>query len=79
MVEGLIAEGKPLNVALEAVGMARSSYYYPPVSKRKPRALDEALVRAINKVHQGHAEFTINIPRWISCKRKNKNIVVRRQ
>jgi len=56
MVEGLIAEGKPLNVALEAVGMARSSYYYPPVSKRKPRALDEALVRAINKVRQGHAE-----------------------
>jgi len=56
LVEGLIAEGKPLNVALEAVGMARSSYYYPPVSKRKPRALDEALVRAINKVRQGHAE-----------------------
>jgi len=56
MVEGLIAEGKPLNVALEAVGMARSSYYYPSVSKRKPRALDEALVRAINKVRQGHAE-----------------------
>jgi len=56
LVEGLIAEGKPLNVALKAVGMARSSYYYPPVSKRKPRALDEALVRAINKVRQGHAE-----------------------
>jgi transposase InsO family protein len=56
MVEGLMTEGKPLKVALEAVGIARSSYYYPPVSKRKPRALDEALVRAINKVRQGHAE-----------------------
>ena len=56
MVGGLIAEGKPLKVALEAVGIAKSSYYYPPVRKRKPRALDEALVRAINKVRQGHAE-----------------------
>ncbi len=56
MVEGLISEGKPLNVALEAVGMARSSYYYQPVSKRKPRALDEALVEAIHEVRQGHAE-----------------------
>ncbi len=56
MVEELMTEGKPLKVALEAVGIAKSSYYYPPVSKRKPRALDEALVRAINKVRQGHAE-----------------------
>ena len=56
MVEGLIVEGKPLKVALEAVGMARSSYYYRPVRKRKPRALDDALVRAINEVRQGHAE-----------------------
>ncbi len=56
MVEGLMTEGKPLKVALEAVGMAKSSYYYPPVRKRKPKALDEALVRAINKVRQGHAE-----------------------
>ncbi len=56
MVEGLIAEGKPLKVALEAVGMAKSSYYYRLVGWRKPWALDEALVRAINKVRQGHAE-----------------------
>ncbi|MFC1894280.1 hypothetical protein ACFLYR_09785 [Chloroflexota bacterium] len=42
-------EGKPLKVALEAVGMARSSYYYRPVRKRKSRALDDALVRAINE------------------------------
>lgn len=28
MVEGLMMEGKPLKVALEAVGMAKSSYYY---------------------------------------------------
>ncbi len=56
LVEELMTEGKPFKVALEAVGMARSSYYYPPVSKRKPRALDEALVRAINKVRQGHAD-----------------------
>ena len=55
LVEGLIKEGKPLKVALEAVGMAKSSYYYPPIGRRKPRALDEALVRAINEVRQGHA------------------------
>ena len=56
MVEGLIVEGKPLKVALEAVGMARSSYYYRPVRKRKPHALDEMLVEAIHEVRQGHAE-----------------------
>ncbi len=56
MVEGLIAEGKPLKVALEAVGMAKSSYYYRSVEGRKPRALDETLVKAIKKVRQGHAE-----------------------
>jgi len=56
MVEGLIAEGKPMKVALKAVGMARSSYYYRPVRKRKPHALDEALVEAIHEVRQGHAE-----------------------
>ena len=54
-VEGLIEEGKPLKVALEAVGMAKSSYYYPLVGRRKPRALDEVLVRAINEVRQGRA------------------------
>ena len=56
MVEELMAEGKPLKVALEAVGMAKSSYYYRPARKRKPRALDEALVEAIHEVRQGHAE-----------------------
>ena len=52
----MIAQGKPWNVALAAVGMARSSYYYQPVSKRKPRAPDETLVRAIKEVRQRHAE-----------------------
>ncbi len=56
MVEGLIGEGKPLKVALEAVGMAKSSYYYRSVEERKPRALDGALVEAIKEVRQGHAE-----------------------
>jgi len=55
LVEGLIMEGKPLKVALEAVGIAKSSYYYRPIGRRKPRALDEALVRAINEVLKGHA------------------------
>ena len=50
MVEELMMEGKPLKVALEAVGMAESSYYYRSVGQRKPQALDEALVRAINEV-----------------------------
>jgi putative transposase len=49
-------EGSSLKVALEAVGMARSSYYYQAVRKRKLRALDKALVGAINEVRQGHAE-----------------------
>ena len=56
LVEGLKMEGKPLKVALEAVGMAKSSYYYRSVRKRKPRALDEALVKSINEARQGHAE-----------------------
>jgi len=56
LIEGLMAEGKPLKVALEAVGMARSSYYYQPVERKKPRSLDKALVRAIGEVRQGHAE-----------------------
>ncbi|HEX73642.1 MAG TPA: transposase [Dehalococcoidia bacterium] len=55
LVEGLVMEGKPLKVALEAVGMAKSSYYCRPIRRRKPRALDEVLVRAINDVRQGHA------------------------
>ena len=55
LVEGLIMEGKQLKVALEAAGMAKSSYFYRSAGWRKPRALDEALVRAINEVRQGHA------------------------
>jgi putative transposase len=55
MVKRLMMEGKPLKVALRAVGMAKSSYYYQPAGRRKPRALDETLVRAINEVRQGHA------------------------
>jgi hypothetical protein len=56
LVEGLMMEGSSLKAALEAVGMARSSYYYQAVRKRKLRALDKALVGAINEVRQGHAE-----------------------
>ena len=56
LVEGLRMEGKPLKIALEAVGMAKSSYYYQPLRKRKLRALDEALVESINEARQGHAE-----------------------
>jgi len=56
LVKGLKMEGKSLKIALEAVGMAKSSYYYQPVRKRKPRALDEALVKSINEARQGHAE-----------------------
>jgi putative transposase len=55
MVKGLMAEGETLKVALEAVGMASSSYYYRPIGQRKPRSLDTALVRAINEVRRGHA------------------------
>ena len=56
MVERLMMEGKPLKVALEAVGMAKSSYYYRPARKRKPQTLDEALVKAIHEILKGHAE-----------------------
>jgi transposase InsO family protein len=56
MAEELMATGKSLKVALGAVGMAKSSYYYRSVGQRKPRSLDEALVRAIKEVREGHAE-----------------------
>ncbi len=56
MTEELMATGKSLKVALEAVGMTKSSYYYRSVGQRKPRSLDEALVRAIKEVREGHAE-----------------------
>lgn len=55
LVEELMVEWKPLKVALEAVGMAKSSYYYRSVGQRKPRALDESLVRSISEVRQGYA------------------------
>ena len=55
LVEELMTEGKPLKAALEAVGMAKSSYYYRSVGQRKPRSLDETLVRAIKEVRQGYA------------------------
>ncbi len=55
LVEELMTEGKPLKVALEAVGMAKSSYYYRSVGQRKMRALDESLVRSISEVRQGYA------------------------
>jgi len=55
LAEELMVEGKPLKVALEAVGMAKSSYYYRSVGQRKPRALDESLVRSISEVRQGYA------------------------
>jgi len=72
MVKELMMEGKPLKVALEAVGMAKSSYYYRSAGQRKPRALDEALVRAINEVRQGYAAvygyrkvtMALRVARW---------------
>jgi len=36
--------------------LASSSYYYRPVSKRKPRTLDGELVAAINTVRKGYNE-----------------------
>jgi len=56
MVERLISEGKPLKVALEATGMAKSSYYYQSPGRRKTRSLDEALVKAIKEIRKGYAE-----------------------
>jgi hypothetical protein len=57
MVEGLIAEGKPLKVALEAVGMAKSSYYYR--SKGGNRApLMELWLRQFMKFDRAMPKFT---------------------
>ena len=53
MVKGLLVEGNSLKAALEAVGMASSSYYYRPSGKRKERVLDAALV-ADNHAGGGH-------------------------
>ncbi len=56
LVEQMVAEGQSVKVALETVGLSRSSYYYRPVKQRKPRPLDESLVKAIEEVRQGYAE-----------------------
>jgi putative transposase len=56
LVDKLTTEGTPRPIALKAAGLASSSYYYSPVSKRKPRALDGELVAAINTVRQGYNE-----------------------
>ena len=56
MAEKMASEGQPVKVALETVGLSRSSYYYRPIKQRKPRPLDESLVDAIREVRQGYAE-----------------------
>jgi len=56
LVDSLTAKGTPRTAAMKAVDLASSSYYYRPVCKRKPRALDTQLVATINKVRQGHGE-----------------------
>jgi len=56
LMDTLTIKGTPRTAAMKAVDLASSSYYYRPVSKRKPRALDTGLVAAINKVRQGHGE-----------------------
>lgn len=56
LVDTLTGRGTPRTVAMKAVDLASSSYYYRTGSKRKPRALDIGLVTAINKVRQGHGE-----------------------
>lgn len=44
--------GTPLNAALKAAGLAKSSYFYRPRS-RKPRPLDPALVSALEELCRG--------------------------
>jgi len=56
LVDILTEKGTPRPVAMKAVDLASSSYYYQPVSKRKGRPLDAGLVAAINNVRQGHGE-----------------------
>lgn len=56
LVDSLTTKRIPRTAAMKAVDLASSSYYYRPVSKRKPRALDTGLVAAIAKVRQGHGE-----------------------
>ena len=56
LVDKLTREGVPRPVALEVTHLASSSYYYRPVTKRQPRALDGDLVAAINRVRHGRNE-----------------------
>lgn len=49
-------QGKSLKIALETIGMSKSSYCYRPKTKRMPRALDPVLVQAIQEARRGHAE-----------------------
>lgn len=56
LVDTLTTKGTPRTAAMKAIDLASSSYYYRPVSKRRPRALDTGLVAAINTVRQGHGE-----------------------
>ena len=39
LVDTMTTKGTPRTAAMKAVGLVSSSYYYRPVSKRKPRAL----------------------------------------
>ena len=52
LAEQMVAEGRSIKVALETVCLSRSSYYYRPVEHRKPRPLDESLVKDIEKVRR---------------------------
>jgi len=56
LVDTLTTKGTSRTAAMKAVDLASSSYYYRPVSQRKPRAVDTGLVAAISKVRQGHGE-----------------------
>ena len=55
-MDTLTTKGTSRTAAMKAVDLASSSYYYRPVSQRKPRAVDTGLVAAISKVRQGHGE-----------------------
>jgi hypothetical protein len=56
LVDRLTAEDIPRPAALKAASLASSSYYYRPILKRKPRALDTDLVVSLNQVRRGHGE-----------------------
>lgn len=56
LAKQMAEEGQSVKVALEAVDLAGSSYYYKAVKQRKPRPLDSNPVNAIEEMRQGHAE-----------------------